>query len=241
MFRNSNSESDTEAGHMCSGRVFKGVHLENLFKKNYGEEGFYSGEEVDLTDKEHSKSTRTEEGKAEELHQSEPKTLETTQTTEVSNKDPPVVPETLNHQNSQNHKSPQSTITSRSMSTRTGNLGSSMADEMRLPIFRGDGSEDPDQHQFLCEAIWNIKNITDEAVKRNLFSTTLRDHALSWYMKLVQGLAQPKTLNEIKKTLIVEFKKPNLESQCITQIKYIKQKVAEPIWEFNQRCKTLTR
>jgi hypothetical protein len=41
-----------------------------------------------------------------------------------------------------------------------------MADEMRLPIFRGDGSEDPDQHRFLCEAIWNINNVTDEAVKR---------------------------------------------------------------------------
>ena len=26
-----------------------------------------------------------------------------------------------------------------------------MADEMRLPIFRGDGYEDPDQHWFLCE------------------------------------------------------------------------------------------
>jgi hypothetical protein len=87
-----------------------------------------------------------------------------------------------------------------------------MADEMRLPIFRGDGSEDPDQHWFLCEVVWNIKNITDEAVKRNQLSTTLRDHELSWYMKLVQGLAQPNPLNEIKKTLIAEFKKPNSES-----------------------------
>jgi hypothetical protein len=41
-----------------------------------------------------------------------------------------------------------------------------MEDEMRLLIFRGDGFEDPDQHWFLCEAIWNIKNVTDEVVKR---------------------------------------------------------------------------
>ena len=54
-----------------------------------------------------------------------------------------------------------------------------MEDEMRLPIFRGDGSEDPYQHWFLCEAIWNIKSITDEAIKRTQFNTTLRDHALS--------------------------------------------------------------
>jgi hypothetical protein len=42
-----------------------------------------------------------------------------------------------------------------------------MADEMRLLIFKGDGYEDPDQHWFLCEAVWNTKNIIDEVVKRN--------------------------------------------------------------------------
>jgi hypothetical protein len=114
-----------------------------------------------------------------------------------------------------------------------------MVDEMRLPIFRGDGSEDPDQHWFLCEVILNIKNVTDEAVKRTQFSTTLRDHTLSWYMKLVQGLVQLKPLNEIKNVLIAEFKKPKSQSQCITELKEIKQKVAEPIWEFNHRFKTL--
>ena len=90
-----------------------------------------------------------------------------------------------------------------------------MADEMRLPIFGGDGYEDHDQHRFLCEVIWNINNVTDEAVKRNQFSTTIRDRALSWYMKLVQGLSQPNPLNHIKNMLISEFKKPKLESQCI--------------------------
>jgi hypothetical protein len=116
-----------------------------------------------------------------------------------------------------------------------------MVVEMRLPIFIGDGFEDPDQHWFPCEAVWNIKNITDEVVKRNQFSTTPRDRVLRWYMKLVQGLAQPKPLNEIKNTLIAEFKKPNSESQCIIELKEIKQKVAEPVWEFDQRFKTLTR
>jgi hypothetical protein len=108
-----------------------------------------------------------------------------------------------------------------------------MADEMRLPIFRGDGSKNPDQHWFLCESVWNIKNVTDEAVKRTQFSATLRDRALSWYMKLVQGLAQPKPLNQIKNVQIVEFKKPKLESQCITELKEIKKKVVEPVWEFD--------
>jgi hypothetical protein len=67
MFKNSDSDNDTEAGNMRSGRVFRGVHLENLFKKNYREEGFYSGEEAYLTDEEHSEPTEEEEGQAEEL------------------------------------------------------------------------------------------------------------------------------------------------------------------------------
>jgi hypothetical protein len=71
-----------------------------LFKKNYGEEGFYSGEEVDLTDEEHSKPTRTEEGEAEELRQSDPETSGTTQTTEVSNMNIPIVSIVLSGQNS---------------------------------------------------------------------------------------------------------------------------------------------
>jgi hypothetical protein len=32
-----------------------------------------------------------------------------------------------------------------------------------------------------------------------------------------------------------------LESQCITELKEIKKKVAKLVWEFNQRFKTLTR
>jgi hypothetical protein len=115
-----------------------------------------------------------------------------------------------------------------------------MDNEMRLPIFRGDGSKDPNHQWFLCEAVWNIKNITDKVVKINQFSTTLRDCMLRWYMKLVQGIAQPKPLNEIKKVLIAKFKKPKLESQCITELKEIKKKVVEHVWEFDQRFNTLT-
>jgi hypothetical protein len=115
-----------------------------------------------------------------------------------------------------------------------------MADEMRLPIFRGYGFEDPDQHWFLCEAMWSIKNVSDEEVKRDKFSTTLRDCALRWHMNFFTGVAQPKPLNEIKTMLSAEFKKPKSELQCITELKKIKQKVDEPVWEFDPRFKTLT-
>jgi hypothetical protein len=90
MFKISDRKSDIEAGHTRNGKLFRGVHLENLFKKKYGEEGFYSGEELYLTEEEHSKPTRTEEGEAKEIRQSEPETSGTTQVTEVS-KLPPLL------------------------------------------------------------------------------------------------------------------------------------------------------
>jgi hypothetical protein len=59
-------------------------------------------------------------------------------------------------------------------------------------------------------------------------------------MKFVTRVVQHKPLNKIKTALSAEFKKPKSESQCITELKEIKKKVDEPIWEFDQRFKTLT-
>jgi hypothetical protein len=84
MFKNSDNDNDTEDGHTRSGRSFKEVPLMNLFKQNYRDEGFYSGEEEDLTDEEHSESTWAEEGKAEESRWEEPESSETVPTIEVS-------------------------------------------------------------------------------------------------------------------------------------------------------------
>jgi hypothetical protein len=87
------------------------------------------------------------------------------QTIEVSSIMPLVVSTTLSNQSNLSYQNTQSTGTSGSTHTQSRNLERSMAYEMRLPTFRGDGSEDPDQHWFLCEVVWSIKNITDEAVK----------------------------------------------------------------------------
>jgi hypothetical protein len=59
-------------------------------------------------------------------------------------------------------------------------------------------------------------------------------------MKFFQGVEQPKPLNKIKTVLSTKFKKTKSESQCITKLKEIKQRVAKPVWEFDQRFKTLT-
>ena len=213
MFKNSDNDNDTEVGHTRSGRPLREVPLANIFKKNYGDEGFYSGEEADLTDEEHSQSVRTKEVQTKELRRGEPETSGTVSTIEVSNITLPVVLESLSNQSNQSSQRNHSTATRILVHTQSRNQGRPMADEMRLLIFRGDGSEDLEQHQFLCKAIWSIKKVTDEAVKRAQFSTTLRDRALSWYMKFVSGSVQPKPLNDINTALSEEFKKPNSESQ----------------------------
>jgi hypothetical protein len=52
MFKNSKSDSEIKDGLTRSGRPFKEAPLVNIFKKNYGDEEFYSGEGEDLIDKE---------------------------------------------------------------------------------------------------------------------------------------------------------------------------------------------
>ena len=44
---------------------------------------------------------------------------------------------------------------------------------------------------------------------------------------------------EVRDVLSSEFKKPKSESQCITELKEIKQKPTELVWEFDQKFKTL--
>jgi hypothetical protein len=109
MFKNSDSDSDTKARHTRSGRVFREIHLANLFKQNYGEEGFYSGEEADLTDEEHSEPVGIEEGQAEELRRGEHENSETAQNIEVSTVILPV-DSVLSNQSNPSHQSVQSTV-----------------------------------------------------------------------------------------------------------------------------------
>src|SRR5882762_7404983 len=112
-----------------------------------------------------------------------------------------------------------------------------MGDDMKLPTFKGTGVEDPEKHWFLCEAVWTIKGIQDDNIKLVQLVTTLRDRALTWYMKYTTAPAR--TLAQVKTAMIKEFKKPKSESQCITKLKDIKQLPTESVWDFDQQFKAL--
>ena len=56
-------------------------------------------------------------------------------------------------------------------------------DEMKLPIFHGNGTDDLEQYWFLCEAIWTSRQDVDDDVKKIQLETTLSGRALEWFMR----------------------------------------------------------
>jgi hypothetical protein len=73
--------------------------------------------------------------------------------------------------------------------------------------FKGEASEDPKKHLFICEKIWEEKQITDEDTKMTQLAITLRDRALDWYMILATNNppGKTRTIADIKKLLINKF------------------------------------
>ena len=86
-----------------------------------------------------------------------------------------------------------------------------------------------------------VRLVQNTDLKKAQMITTLRGHALDWFMKfyIVPPGTLQKTLDEIRATMISEFRKPKSESQCITEIKEIKQALVELVWDFEQRFKIL--
>ena len=72
--------------------------------------------------------------------------------------------------------------------------------DIKLSIFNGNGLEYPEKHWFLCEVLWIVRQVQDEAIKWDQMITTLRSHVLYWYMKLSVVLTRVthKTLNQIR-------------------------------------------
>ena len=58
-----------------------------------------------------------------------------------------------------------------------------VGNDIKLSIFNRNGLEDPEKHWFLCEVVWTMRQVQDEDMKKAQMITTLRGHALNWYMK----------------------------------------------------------
>ena len=112
-----------------------------------------------------------------------------------------------------------------------------MVDDIKLHIFRGTGLEDPKHHWFLCKVVCNFKQVQNDVVKMAQLTTTFKDRALNQFMKYSNR--KNRTLVQVRVALISEFKKSKSESQCITELKEIKQKPTETVCEFDQKFNTL--
>jgi len=75
-----------------------------------------------------------------------------------------------------------------------------MVDDIKLPMFKGTRSEDPKQFWFLWEVVWTKKQVHDEYIKKAQLVTTLRDRALTWYMKYSSN--QIRSFADIKIALV---------------------------------------
>jgi hypothetical protein len=82
---------------------------------------------------------------------------------------------------------------------------------IRLPEFKGEASKNLEKNLFICENIWEAKQIIYEDTKLAQLSIMLRDHALDWYMRLAANspLGTTRTIADVKKLLINEFHKPS--------------------------------
>ena len=47
-----------------------------------------------------------------------------------------------------------------------------MGDNVKLPLFYGNGTEDVEQYRFLCEEVWIVKKFQDEEIKKGQLPTT---------------------------------------------------------------------
>jgi hypothetical protein len=114
---------------------------------------------------------------------------------------------------------------------------------IKLPKFKGEAFEDPKKHLFICENIWEEKQITYEDTKLVQLAITLRDRALDRYMSLVVNipLGTTRTIADIKNMLINEFQNPSSEDQYMNEMIEIRQKPGEYVWDVDQRFKRLKR
>lgn len=85
---------------------------------------------------------------------------------------------------------------------------------MRMLVLHGTRSEDREQPLFVYEVVWTVKQVRDVDTKITQLVTTFKDCSLLWYMKYLSSTptGHNRTLTDIKKSLIIEFKKSKSKS-----------------------------
>ena len=90
---------------------------------------------------------------------------------------------------------------------------------VHIPIYEVE--EDPRQHWFACERMWDAADITDEDKKITQFVGALRKRALTWYMNFTESQNRSKV--EIIANLLAFFKTEDVAHLTAQKLKDIKQ------------------
>jgi len=81
---------------------------------------------------------------------------------------------------------------------------------IQLPVFKGAGSEDPEQFWFVVTIVWEVHGVTDNNIKKDTLVSTLQDQALTWYIKYSSDHPNART-SEIQTNLKKEFSRSKSE------------------------------
>jgi len=112
-----------------------------------------------------------------------------------------------------------------------------MVNAIKLPVFKGVGSEDLEQFWFVVRAVWEAHGVTDDNIKKVTLVSALQDCALTWYIKHSNDHPNAR-IAEIWDVIKKEFSWPKLETQSIIGFKEIVMLLGETPWDLDQRLKS---
>jgi len=95
-----------------------------------------------------------------------------------------------------------------------------MESAIKLPIFKGVGSEETDQFWFVIKAIWDTQGVTNDNINKAMLVSALQDHTRTWYIK--HSNDHPNVgIVDIQVPLDKEFSRMKLEEQPVVGFKEI--------------------
>jgi hypothetical protein len=106
---------------------------------------------------------------------------------------------------------------------------------IHIPIYEGE--EDPRQHRFICERMWDATDVIDEDKQITQFAGALRKRVLTWYMNFTES--QNRSKAEIKANILAFFKTEDVAHLVAWKPKGIKQLPGESVRGYDKRFRDL--
>lgn len=113
-----------------------------------------------------------------------------------------------------------------------------MVNAIKLPVFKGVESAEPEQFSFVVRVVWEAHGVMDDNIKKATLVSTLQDRSLTWYIKYFRNYHNAR-IAEIWDALKKQFSQPKSETQSIIGFKEIVMLPCETPWDLDQRLKNV--